>query len=69
MTETNKKTLINLAVILAAAVAVFCTIVVCVLFVVDGGFWLVDVPVVAAVGYGAYAFVKKYSPDRKLYNP
>ena len=56
-------------VIMAAAVAVFCAIVVCVLFVVNGGFWLVVVPVVAAVGYGAFAFVKKYSPNRKLYNP
>lgn len=66
MTQVNKLTLIALAVILAAFIAAFCTIIVTVLFVKDGHSILIAVPTILAVAYGVYAFVKKYNPDRKV---
>lgn len=59
MQEYNKKNLIFLAVVFTAILAVFFTFVL--LTYAKGGLWSAPLPVVA-VGYGIYAFVKKYLP-------
>lgn len=59
MQDYNKKNLVFLAVVFAALLAVFFTVVL--LTYAKGGLWSAPLPV-AAVGYGIWAFVKKYLP-------
>ena len=59
MQDYNKKNLVFLAVVFAALLAVFFTVVL--LTYAKDGLWSAPLPV-AAVGYGIWAFVKKYLP-------
>lgn len=59
MQDYNKRNLIFLGVVFASLLAVFFTVVL--LTYAKGGLWSAPIPVVA-VGYGIYAFVKKFLP-------
>lgn len=62
MQDYNKKNLIFLAVVFAALLTVFFTVIL--LTYAKDGLWSAPLPV-AAVVYGIYAFVKKYLPKSK----
>lgn len=63
MQDYNKKNLIFLGVIAAAALTVFFTVVL-LTYVGKSGLWSAPLPV-TAVGYGIYAFLKAYLPKSK----
>ena len=63
MQDYNKKNLIFLSIIFAAALVVFFTVVM-LTYVGRSGIWSAVIPV-AAIAYGVYSFIKKYLPLTK----
>lgn len=62
----NKINLISLVVILLAAAVIFSTIVGIAWYIKAGNaLWALPAPLLA-IGYGVYAFVKKYYPEMKF---
>lgn len=65
MTPSNKKSLIQGAVVLAAALVVFFYIMMFSCTINAGMWWATIVPTVG-IAYAVYSFVKKYYPNDKV---
>ena len=63
MTDYNKETLAQTIVYLVVGLVVFFSLVAFVQLVRTGNWWATPVPAIA-IGYGIYAFIKKYYPKK-----
>lgn len=66
MKPWNEANLIWMIVVFTAAIVGFCAIVLsCDYLFMKGTAWLCIIPTLIGVGYGIYAFVKKYLPGKE----